>query len=251
MLHAWEKYGLNAAQTEFQTKYNTKYRLALKPSVSFRDVVKGKIDYIGMIRGKNNPIYLNFREHIRKLSPELFKVPETALEFLTRTSRTAQIKGVITTIQPAEHVHTLTTLLSSVDANLELKRLGAWQTFKGISKDRLSQSAHSMREVIRLLLDILAPDEKIILCPWYVKPVDPKVSVTRKMRVKYCLSGPSGSSSESTVNYIESLSRFVDESYAKLSNEAHSNTNLDPTIVKAFLDSGELVILMILLNRKS
>ena len=70
------------------------------------------------------------------------------------------------------------------------------------------------------------------------------------MRVRYCLSGSSTSVSKSKLQYIDSLSKFVDDSYAKLSQEAHSNTESEIAEVKAFLQSGELIILMILLNRK-
>jgi RNA-directed DNA polymerase len=53
MLHAWSKYGLPAAEAEFRTKYDRKHRFEIKEAPSFKYVVKGKIDYIGMIKGKD------------------------------------------------------------------------------------------------------------------------------------------------------------------------------------------------------
>lgn len=251
MLHAWEKYGLDSAQAEFLTKYDKKQLGPFKHRPSFKAVVKGKIDYLGMIRGKDNPIYLHFRQKLRELAPELVKSPETPFEFLTRTSRASPVKSVVSTVLSTKgDIHVLSRLLSEVDPDLESKRLGVWQTFYGDSNDRLGQASHSMREVIRLLLEKLAPDEKVKQCPWYTKPVDLKTDVTRGMRVRYCLSGSSTSVSKSTLKYIEALSKFVDESYAKLSIEAHASKESDIPIVKAFLESGELVVLMILLHKK-
>ena len=207
MLHAWEKYGLDLAQAEFLTKYDKKQLSTFKQRPAFKAVVKGKIDYLGMIRGKDNPIYLHFRQKLRELAPELVKNPETPFEFLTRTSRTVPSKTVISSFRSAGgDVHMLPHLLASVDAGLESKRLGVWQTFYGDSNGRLGQASHSMREVIRLLLEKLAPDEKVKQCPWYTKPVDLKTDITRGMRVRYCLSGSSTSASKSTLKYIEANS---------------------------------------------
>ncbi len=50
--------------------------------------------------------------------------------------------------------------------------------------------------------------------------------------------------------HIESLAGFVDESYAKLCSEAHSDEPSNIAMVDAFLKSGDIVILMVLLNRK-
>jgi len=252
MLHAWEKYGLDLAQEEFLTKYDKKQLGPFKSRPSYKAVVKGKIDYLGMIRGKDNPIYLHFRQKLRELAPELVKSPETPFEFLTRTSRASPVKSVVSPVLSTKgDIHILSSLLSEQDPDLESKRQGAWHTFHGTSSDRLRQACHSMREVIRLLLDKLAPDDMVKAAPWYEKPADTKSDVTRKQRVHYCLSGHSTSVSHSRLNYIESLARFVDESYAKLSSEAHSDKPSDISMVKAFLESGDIIILMILLNRKT
>ena len=108
MLHAWEKYGLDLAQAEFLTKYDKKQLSTFKHRPSFKAVVKGKIDYLGMIRGKDDPIYLHFRQKLRELAPELVKSPETPFEFLTRTSRATPTKSVISSVRSAgEDVHAL------------------------------------------------------------------------------------------------------------------------------------------------
>lgn len=70
MLHAWQKYGLEAAEQEFWSRYDKKYRLPEKGRPSFKQVVKGKIEFLGMVRGKNDPIYRRFSEALSKLAPE-------------------------------------------------------------------------------------------------------------------------------------------------------------------------------------
>lgn len=57
MLHAWAKFGLEAAEKEYREKYNSKARLALKGEVSFKQVLKGKIEFLGMVKGKNDVVY--------------------------------------------------------------------------------------------------------------------------------------------------------------------------------------------------
>jgi RNA-directed DNA polymerase len=67
MLHAWEKYGLEKAQNEFAEKYCKKKG---QPAPSFSQVVQGKIEFLRMIRGEDNLIYLQFRDKLSKLDPE-------------------------------------------------------------------------------------------------------------------------------------------------------------------------------------
>ncbi len=53
MLHAWNTYGMEAAEQEFLENHDKKHRSKWKRPPSFKHVVKGKIQYLGMVRGKN------------------------------------------------------------------------------------------------------------------------------------------------------------------------------------------------------
>jgi RNA-directed DNA polymerase len=75
MLHAWDRFGLDAAEQEFLAHYNSKHRGPFKEPPSFPKVVKGKIEFLGMVRGKNDPIYLRFLAQLRDLAPELVQRP--------------------------------------------------------------------------------------------------------------------------------------------------------------------------------
>jgi len=64
MLHAWKKYGVVAAEKEYIEKYRSKTMkewqeevLAKKPGVFFSAVVKGRINFIQMVKGRTDPVY--------------------------------------------------------------------------------------------------------------------------------------------------------------------------------------------------
>lgn len=145
---------------------------------------------------------------------------------------------------------TIEALLNGIDPELERKRRGAWQTFYSTSQDRISQAIYSMREVLRLLLDILAPENKIPKAPWYKKPTkDPPI--TRKMRVRYALGGVKDEVSESTFDLIVSLADTVEKTYSKLSAEAHCQNEVTEAKTEAYLKSCEAVILLLLVHRSA
>jgi RNA-directed DNA polymerase len=65
MLHAWRRFGLEAAEQEFLSQYDKKSRSPYKNAPSFGAVVKGKIEYLGMVRGKTHPLYLKLRQQLK------------------------------------------------------------------------------------------------------------------------------------------------------------------------------------------
>ena len=78
MLHAWEKYGLPAASREFFKRFDTKDRAGFKRSTDeFSTVVKGKIDYLKMIRGEDDGIVRRFLGIYADLNPKFVPRPVT------------------------------------------------------------------------------------------------------------------------------------------------------------------------------
>jgi len=78
MLHAWEKYGLEKAEQEHFNKYRIQSRSPHKDEtkyrrLSFRDILLGKIGFIGSIRGKTDFIYIKLLNKLVELSPDLAK----------------------------------------------------------------------------------------------------------------------------------------------------------------------------------
>ena len=84
MLHAWRKYGLNAAQTDWETKYCDKPRAPWRKPPSFDQVLKGKIEYLGMIKGEQSMAYLRFLDELGELAPDLTHGRGTPLRLLLR-----------------------------------------------------------------------------------------------------------------------------------------------------------------------
>ncbi len=73
MLHAWKKFDLDLAQKEFATKFARKHKNPIRSAPSFVDTLKGKIEFLGMVRGKSNALYLKYRRQLRVLAPHLVK----------------------------------------------------------------------------------------------------------------------------------------------------------------------------------
>jgi RNA-directed DNA polymerase len=71
MLHAWDKFSLDCAEKEYDAKYNKKRRAGTVPS--FKNVLKGKIEFVGMVRGKNSPAFLKLARQLKKLDEHLVK----------------------------------------------------------------------------------------------------------------------------------------------------------------------------------
>lgn len=60
MLHAWEKYGLANAESTYLSTYRHRYRSPFKPLPRYEHVVRGKIEFLGMVRGKGDPTYIRY-----------------------------------------------------------------------------------------------------------------------------------------------------------------------------------------------
>lgn len=67
MLYAWKKFDLQNAEREYYERYCTKRYPDFKTKPPFRQVVIGKIEFVGMVRGKNDHIYLRFRDMLMDL----------------------------------------------------------------------------------------------------------------------------------------------------------------------------------------
>ncbi len=67
MLHSWEKEGLVTAEQEFYNRHYRKYRAPFKNKPSFMQILKGKIEFHGMVVEKNNTTYLRYYRQFRRL----------------------------------------------------------------------------------------------------------------------------------------------------------------------------------------
>ena len=67
MLHSVEKWGFDRAQHDFLAKYDRKQR---KRVPDFRKVLRGKIEFVGSVRRRDDLIYLNLMSRYLKLVPD-------------------------------------------------------------------------------------------------------------------------------------------------------------------------------------
>lgn len=75
MLHAWDSKGLEAAESEHNNLYDNKHRHPDYKPPAFKKIIKGKIDYLGMVKGRENKKYLDFRREYLRLSRRDKNVP--------------------------------------------------------------------------------------------------------------------------------------------------------------------------------
>ncbi len=150
-----------------------------------------------------------------------------------------------TSAQIGPKMETISTLLRFSPPRLVWNRQGAWQTFRSQSVDRISQATNSMREVLRQLLDILGPEEKVKKAYWYVAPKNGS-PVHRKMRIRYALAGENPDVSKSTLEMINSLSDSVDTIYAKLSAQTHAERKGEYILAEGCLKACEAIIMLVL-----
>lgn len=72
LLHNWRTKGLNLCQQAYEAQYvSCRSRNPHSPVPLFKRLVKGKIDYLGMVRGKDDPLFLSFLRQLAVLEPEL------------------------------------------------------------------------------------------------------------------------------------------------------------------------------------
>jgi len=74
MLYAWKTFGLEAAESEYHNLYhNPAIQNPQRALPDYASVVRGKIEYLGMIRGKNDPIYVKFLRNLKEITPKAEK----------------------------------------------------------------------------------------------------------------------------------------------------------------------------------
>jgi RNA-directed DNA polymerase len=71
MLYAWRRHGLANAATTFVTEYSGRAPAGGAAEQHFRSVLRGRIEHVGMVRGRTDPIYCKLRAALHSLEPSL------------------------------------------------------------------------------------------------------------------------------------------------------------------------------------
>lgn len=77
MLYAWETYGLQGAEQHYYEKHYRKRRSPTAKISSFAKVIQGKIEFLGHIRGRTNPVFMKFLNQLHALAPHQVKAAAT------------------------------------------------------------------------------------------------------------------------------------------------------------------------------
>jgi RNA-directed DNA polymerase len=77
ILHAWKKYNLEqTAQRYFEVYAKHKYPDPTQRRPPFQRIILGKIEYIGMVKGKSSSVYKDLLIKFQKLAPEYVSVKQ-------------------------------------------------------------------------------------------------------------------------------------------------------------------------------
>ena len=128
---------------------------------------------------------------------------------------------------------TLSQLLTDLNPDLVDKWQGSWQALRESNPDRLSQAAFSYRELIRMVLDELAPN---------VEVDHSKQESKRKKQVRQVLDGREGDFAGAMVEGLPKLYDFFSKS-------AHTSYR-NKVAVQAALVAGDGLLLILLSNRR-
>ncbi|WP_414683004.1 reverse transcriptase domain-containing protein [Longimicrobium sp.] len=71
MLYAWRRHDITPAATVFMSKYAKKPYSSMSNEDAFRHVLRGRIEYVGSIRGSTDPIYCKLRQSLHVLDRTL------------------------------------------------------------------------------------------------------------------------------------------------------------------------------------
>ena len=127
----------------------------------------------------------------------------------------------------------LDLLLADLNPDLVDKWKGSWQALRDSNPDKLSQAAFSYRELIRMVLDELAPD---------VEVDSSEQGSKRKKQVRQVLDGREGDFAGAMVEGLPKLYDF-------LSKSAHTSYR-NEVAVQAALMAGDGLLLILLSGRR-
>jgi RNA-directed DNA polymerase len=89
MLYAWDKFGLASVELRYREKCEKDFEKSgyipkFKEIPSYKEVLRGKINFLGMVRGKDNTIYLRYSGWFHALSKRDFA--QSTIDLPTSTS---------------------------------------------------------------------------------------------------------------------------------------------------------------------
>jgi len=136
MLYVWRTHGLEKAEATFLEKFDKKHRLnSVTPS--FKHVVKGKIEFLGAVKGKSDSIYIKFTDQLRDLAPELVSIDKLSNSPIVRAQIMTEGKTDVRHLEAALRSLQKKGLFSSLEIRF----------IDGLGDDNLKQRCSACCEV--------------------------------------------------------------------------------------------------------
>ena len=70
MLHAWETFGEEAADAEFRARHDRKQRRSESPQPKFRNILRGRLEFIRMVKGTTDQVFVRLWNRLATLAPD-------------------------------------------------------------------------------------------------------------------------------------------------------------------------------------
>ncbi|MBI2862618.1 MAG: trypsin-like peptidase domain-containing protein [Chloroflexi bacterium] len=80
MLHAWRKYGVESADDSYRASRGLRPADDRSRGQVFRRVVLGKLEYVRMMKGDTDPVYINLKNRLADADPRYPRVPTIVTE---------------------------------------------------------------------------------------------------------------------------------------------------------------------------
>jgi hypothetical protein len=113
--------------------------------------------------------------------------------------------------------------LEQIEKGLSSKRKGAWETFNSVSKDKKSQAANSMREILRKITSMWASNDDVKTAHWWKYEKDTDDGVSQKHRIRFLLFGLEDEVEDYILESIEKQVKRTYESTQVLNATAHGS----------------------------
>lgn len=168
MLHDWRTNGPVKAQEKFLSKYDKKQRSDNRGVELFKEVVRGKIEFLGAVRGKNNLIYIRFREELRALEPDRVKEPPPAVDMVQEPFVALELglEQLLSQLDPIASVRSkVINLVTQLRSYIELSRrygeAPSWTTnirkiVRELNKIARAQMGVSLTELSKLRAETIS-----------------------------------------------------------------------------------------------
>jgi hypothetical protein len=94
-LYYWERYGYDKANNFFQQQYWADKGHTKKGMPKMENVIKGKLDYLKMVKGTSNEAYLTLKKRFEGLIPVITQSKKTFDQIVVLKSETGQIENIL------------------------------------------------------------------------------------------------------------------------------------------------------------